>query len=77
MEYAIPCNRWYDWVYEIDNNYCEYIHDFCEYITVCKKLENICVKDILGKDLFNKPCYKPEVILERIERNKNKKGITI
>ena len=77
MEYAIPCNRWYDWVYEIDNNYCEYIHDFCEYITVCKKLENICVKDILGKDLFNKPYYKPEVILERIERNKNKKGITI
>lgn len=61
----------------MQDNYCEYIHDECEYVIVCKKLENICVKEILGNDLFNKPGYKPEDILARIERNKDKKDLTI
>jgi len=51
----------------MENNYCEYIHDECEYIAVCKNYDNVCAKDMLG-NYFRTEGYFPEDILARIKR---------
>jgi len=48
----------------VENNYCEYIHDECEYIIVC-------AKDMLG-NYFRTEGYLPEDILARIKQYEEK-----
>jgi len=51
----------------MEENHCEYISDFCEYIVVCKNYDGVCARDMLG-DYFRKKGYLPEDILARIKR---------
>jgi len=55
----------------MENNYCEYIHDECEYIIVCKNYDGICAKDMLG-NYFRTEGYFPEDILARIKQYEEK-----
>jgi len=56
----------------MEDNYCEYRHECCEYLIVCKDFEGVCAKDLLGKELILQPEYSPEAILERIKFFKDK-----
>ena len=42
----------------MEDTYCEYIHDECEYIIVCRNYDGICVKDMLG-NYFRAEGYLP------------------
>ena len=51
------------------DNFCEYKHEDCEYLTICKDIiENqVCIRDLLGEELIAKPEYSPEAIMKRIK----------
>ena len=58
----------------IMENYCEYIHNECEYLIICKNYDNVCAKDMLG-NYFRTEGYLPEDILARIKRYEEKEKL--
>ena len=57
----------------MEDNYCEYIHSDCDYLSLCKeKIEGICLKDLLGWELILKPEYSPNTIRQRLLYFQNK-----
>jgi len=59
---------------DVEDNYCEYIHDECEYIIICKNYDNVCAKDMLG-NYFRTEGYFPEDILARIKQYEEKEKL--
>lgn len=56
----------------MESNYCEYRHEECEYIVICKNYDNMCARDLLGKEYFRTEGYLPKDILARIKKYKDR-----